>query len=164
MGTSQVAYLGMYIGSLAAGCAVHRVGLLDAADGPTALRSLEGEEERLLLLGDALMLRDLDNYMVEIDGRKGLGRIEVTNWRILEGPHSLPVWVGPVQVLGLKVGIADSSSGMIVFVDSPAARAMMDSAGDWVAAEGYVEGPQQIRVLYWRPLGQDRPRAQSPVD
>jgi hypothetical protein len=140
------------------GCAVHRVGLLSVEDGPVVLASLEGQRERLLLVGDDSRLRQLDGHLIELDGRKGLGRIEVSTWRALEGPHGLPVWVGPVQVLGIQVGIEDTASQMLVFVDQLAARDMREHVGDWVAAEGYIDGPQRVQVLHWRAL--DEPLAE----
>jgi hypothetical protein len=156
-GRIACAVLGWSVGLT--GCAVHRVGLLSVEEGPVVLQSLEGQRERLLLVGDTTRLRQLDGHMVEIDGRKGLGRIEVSTWRALEGPHGLPVWAGPVQVLGVQVGIEDEASQMLVLVDSATAREMRGLAGDWVAAEGYIDGPQRVVVLHWRAL--DEPLAGS---
>lgn len=146
---------------LASGCAVHRVGLLETSEQPPVLQSIEGRRERLLLIGEATMLRALDGHLVEIHGTKGLGRIEVSRWRALEGPHGLPVWVGPVQVLGLQVGIQDTDSQMLVFVDDATAREMERYAGDWVAAEGYIDGPQRVKVLHWLPLEKSAVRSES---
>ena len=146
---------------LASGCAAHRVGLLETGEPPPVLQSIEGREEKLLLLGEAARLRALDGYLVEIHGTKGLGRIKVSHWRALEGPHGLPVWVGPVQVLGIQVGIQDTGSGMLVFVDNATAREMERYAGDWVAAEGYIDGPQRVKVLHWLALEESAEASES---
>ena len=152
MNVGRFLYISALFGAMLDGCAAHRVGLVDTSGPSVALKSPDGSRERLLLTGEATALRYLGDHLVEIDGRKGLGRIEISSFRVIEGPHGLPVWVGPVQVLGLKVSIADEASGMLVFVDSDAARAMSKLPGRWVAAEGYVDGPQQVVVLHWREL------------
>jgi hypothetical protein len=157
--SGRIACVVLGLSGTLAGCAVHRVGLLTAEDGPVVLQSLEGQQEKLLLVGDSTRLRQLDGHLVELDGRKGFGRIEVSTWRVLEGPHGLPVWVGPVQRLGMQVGIEDMASQMLVFVDKISAQELRGLAGDWVAAEGYIDGPQQVQVLHWRAL--DEPLAGS---
>ncbi|MEQ1503895.1 MAG: hypothetical protein ABMB14_16760 [Myxococcota bacterium] len=135
-----------------AGCLVHRVGWVETADGPVELISADGDRERLLLLPAASAVRQLDGHLVEIDGRKGLRRIQVAGWRVVEGPHALPVWVGPIQRLGVQIGVQDLSSGALVFVDAAAEDALGTHVGQLVAVEGYIDGPQRIQVQYWRLL------------
>ncbi|MCB9685070.1 MAG: hypothetical protein H6738_07395 [Alphaproteobacteria bacterium] len=135
-----------------AGCALHRVGVVEVVEeGPVRLVSVDGRD-RLLLLGEAERLRYLDGHLVELDGTKTLGRLRVGQWRVIEGPRGLPVWYGPVQVLGSQVGIQDLGSGMFVYVDARAAERLRSKAGEWVLVEGYVEGPQRVVVLHWRSL------------
>ncbi len=129
------------------GCAVHRVGLVDVAPEPS-LTSAEGGRERLVLVGEGpRRLGHLEAHLVEVEARRAGGRLTVSSFRVLEGPHGMPVWFGPVQVLGSQVAIADLASGGTVLVDDAAAAELRSLAGAWVAIEGYVEGPQRIRVL-----------------
>jgi hypothetical protein len=136
----------------AAGCGVHRVGWVESAVGPTVLVGADGRREKLMLVGSAAPVRGLDGYLVVVDGRKAVGSIQVQRWRALEGPAGYPVWAGPVQRLGVQIGIQDYASGVLVFVDEASADAMADHVGEIVAAEGYVDGPQRVTVLSWRPL------------
>lgn len=131
------------------GCAVRRVGLVEPAPPPT-LRSIEGGLERLALVGEApSRLAGLGDHLVEVTARRTGGRLAVTAFRVLEGPHGLPVWFGPVQVLGSQVGIADQGSGGLVLVDEASAEDLRSRSGAWVAAEGFVDGPQRIVVVAW---------------
>jgi hypothetical protein len=140
-------------GWMASGCAIHRVGTIEPEDGGIALVSLEGGHERLMLVaGGSEALRQLPHYLVEIDGRKGLGAIQVTRWRALEGPHGMAVYVGPVQRLGVQVGIADAGSGQLLVVDEAAARELAAYLGDPVAVEAYVDGAYHLQVVGWVPL------------
>jgi hypothetical protein len=134
---------------VAPGCAVHRVGMIEPQGDGVAVVSPDGKRERLLLLGDADALRHLAEHLVELDGRKGFGAITVLEWRALEGPHGMPVFLGPVQRLGIQIGIADVNSGQLLMVDAAAARELERWIGDRVAAEGYIDGPQQLEVLHW---------------
>lgn len=135
--------------TLIAGCLVHRVGLVEAGP-PPALRSTEAGRERLVLVGEATRLAALPDHLVEVTGRRTIGRVVVETFRPLEGPHGLPVTYGPVQQLGVQVGIQDLVSGMLVWVDAGAADALRGNAGRYVAAEGYIDGPQHLVVLHYR--------------
>jgi hypothetical protein len=129
------------------GCAVRRVGLLDATDG-VALVSPEGGREPLTLVGEGPgRLRSLGAHLVEVTGRRAGRRVTVVSFRVLEGPSGFPVWFGPVQALGSQVALADPGSGNVLLVDRGAAEELRAYVGQWVAVEGYVEGPQQLRVL-----------------
>lgn len=97
-------------------------------------------------------MRALDGHLVVIDGRKAVGRIRVGTWRALEGPNGYPVWAGPVQRLGVQIGIQDLASGVLVWVDDAAASAMAEHTGQVVAAEGWIDGPQRVQVVSWLPL------------
>jgi hypothetical protein len=138
--------------ALLAACAVHRVGLVEVDDGRTRLVSVDGGHERLLLLGEATRLALLGEHLVEVNGVRTVGRLRVTGWRALEGPHGMPAFVGQVQVLGMRVGVMDLGSGTLVFVDDRAAEQLRSHMGGWVAIEGYVDGPQHLQALSWRSL------------
>ncbi|MEQ1571514.1 MAG: hypothetical protein ABMA64_38155 [Myxococcota bacterium] len=152
--------------SLSVGCSVHRVGLIAPADpeierGGVELIATDGSREPLVLVGSATGLRQLDQHLVELDGRKGFGKIQVTAWRALEGPHGLAVYVGPVQRLGVQIGIADPSTGQLLVVDERAARELSPWLGDPVAVEGWIDGPLHLQVVGWVVL--DPPRDEAPA-
>lgn len=129
-------------------CAVHRVGLVERGDGGADFVSADGGRESLVLVGEGpSRLRSLGGYLVELEGRRTAGRITVGTFRVLEGPGGFGVWFGPVQVLGSQVGVADPTSGQLVLVDDGAAEELRAFRGQWVAAEGYVDGPQRVHVL-----------------
>lgn len=119
-----------------------------AGDGRTRLATPEGAV-RLVLTGEATDLAGLDGHLVEVDGERTPAGLRVGRFRVLEGPHALAVWYGPVQAYGVQIGILDEGSGVLVFVDEEAAEGIAEHLGDRVAAEGYVEGPQRIRVQHW---------------
>lgn len=130
-------------------CSVRRVGIIDAEPEPTLL-STEGGRERLVLVGEGpRRLAALEAHLVEVTGRRTGRTLTVTAFRVLEGPHGLGVWFGPVQVLGSQVGVADPVAGGLVLVDGATADELRRSAGRWVAIEGYVEGPQRVFVVDW---------------
>lgn len=129
-------------------CAVHRVGMLEAGD-PPVLVSVEAGRERLVLLGDQARLGGLDAHLVEIDGRKTLGKVVVSAHRALEGPHAMPVVYGPLQQLGSQVGVADVGSGMFVRFDDRSAEALWGNPGAWIAVEGWFDGPQRFVAVAW---------------
>lgn len=119
------------------------------------LVSADGRRERLMLVGPATPVRELGGYLVVVDGRKVIGKIQVQQWRALEGPNGYAVWAGPVQRLGVQIGIQDLASGVLVWVDDAAAEGMAAHTGEIVAAEGWVDGPQRVQVVAWRPLESD---------
>lgn len=126
--------------------------MVQAPDGaPTTLLLPDGGRARLApLTEEARPLGALDGFLVEVDGRRALGRLRVTSLRVVEGPSGFPVWLGPVQVLGLQVGVMDRYSGQLYWLDDPTARALRGRAGAEVAIEGYVDGPHRVvatRVL-----------------
>lgn len=137
---------------IAAGCAVHRVGYIDAGDGQVTVVGGTGRAEALVLLGDAAALKHMDGHLVDLHGRKGFGRIQVGRWRPIEGPHGMQVWVGSVQRLGVQIGVADRETGELVLVDSRTASSLASHVGEDVAIEGYVEGYARVAVVDWTVL------------
>ena len=135
-----------------AGCAAHEVGLVEANGRRTVLSTADGDRFGLVLMGDATDLGSLDAHLVEVDGQRTPAGLRVGAFRVLEGPHALSVWYGPVQRLGIQIGILDLASGSLVLVDEEAAIALAPHIGRRVAAEGYVEGPQEAVVQHWVPL------------
>lgn len=136
---------------------VHRVGHVLAEGDRVQIVAGNGREEPLALSGSAGLLGAMDGHLVDVVGRKGLGPIHVQEWRALEGPHGMQVWVGPVQRVGnQQIGIADRGSGEVVVVDRSTAIDLEQLIGHDVSVEGYVDGFSRVAVVYWRDL---EPRA-----
>jgi hypothetical protein len=131
-----------------AGCAAHEVGLVDASGRRAVLSTVDGDRVRLVLVGDAADLGGLDAHLVEVDGQRTPAGLRVGAFRVLEGPHALSVWYGPVQRWGAQIGILDLASGGVVWLDEETAQALAPHVGQRVAVEGYVEGPSRIRVQH----------------
>jgi hypothetical protein len=135
------------------GCAtVHLVGLVHPGD-PVTLTTMVGDEFRLGLDEDARPLSYLDGHLAEVDGWKGLRRITVTQWRVLEGLHGLPVYVGILEARGSQVGMHDRTTGSFLLLDQAAAETLRAHVGVTVLVEGYIEGANRVRVVYFRVLG-----------
>ena len=135
-----------------ASCAVHVRGAVEQTpDGPL-LTEPEGRARQLVLSGDSAPLAFLAGEGVEIDGVASFGRLRVTDWRVTEGTHGLQVFVGPIERRGLDVAILDRNSGVPVLVDKSAADKLAIHHGQPVLAEGFVEGAQRVRVVYYRVL------------
>ena len=138
--------------SLATGCAHTAKGILSSTAGGVVVQGLHGEQAKLVLGPKAQPLGALEGYYVEVRGLKGLGALQVESWSVVEGPSALPVWVGPLEVLGARVGLRDHNSGGFYFLDQSTAEALRNQGGKWVVVEGYVDGPHEIRVMFHRLL------------
>jgi hypothetical protein len=134
------------------GCAFHATGLATPTPAGPTLVEIDGTSHRLLVGPDAAPLSHLDGHTIRVEGQKVLGAVRVTDWSIQEGLHGMPVWVGPVKLMGAQVGVEDRNSGAFYWVDDAAARTLSAHAGSVVLVEGYVDGPHRVRALYWRLL------------
>ena len=150
---------GIAIAFAVAGCAVHLNGFVrPLAEGSgTSLTTMEGVEYRLALGPDSQPLAFLDGHMVGIDGKKAGGRVHVTDWEVLEGLHGLQVWVGPVDILGIQVGLTDRATGSYFVLDEASWDVLAPFAGDTVLVEGWVEGAHRLKVVYYRVLAAEDP-------
>jgi hypothetical protein len=93
----------------------------------------------------------LDGHLVKLEGTWRRGHIEVGDWRVMEGLHGLPVWVGVVRA-GPRLSLFVPDSGVTYNLDQDASSELAGWVGRTVLVEGYVEGGVGIRVMYYRPL------------
>jgi hypothetical protein len=135
-----------------AGCAAHLRGFVGPSDVGTELSTIEGDHYRLVLSKDSAPLAHLDGHLAEVDGIRTGRRVRVSDWTVLEGLHGMTVWVGTVQWVGGAIGVADRNSGALYRVDSAAAGLLQEHLGEVVLLEGWVDGPHEVRVQWWRPL------------
>lgn len=136
------------------GCAVHRKGLIENAG--EVVYFLEQGEKRTAIDGPALDLGlgRLDGHLVEIWGKKGLGLLSVTGFRVIEGTHGLALWVGRVSAQGGRIGIVDIEGSQFRPIVGPKESSLKAKYGCLVLLEGYIEGAGQVRVVYYRILAE----------
>jgi hypothetical protein len=140
---------------LAAGCSAHVVGLVEPAAAGPHLRTSEGASFALVVAGDSAPMSYLDGHTAEVWGRKALGRLVVADWKVLDGLHGLPTWVGPLVAQGVQIGVQDRNSGGFYLLDQAGAAALEAYVGEQVLVEGYVEGAHRVRVVYFRVLANE---------
>jgi hypothetical protein len=131
------------------GCAFHATGLVESARSGVRLTEVTGERWRLVLLGSAESVAALEGLVVEVDGQRLFRAVRVGDWRVREGAHGLPVWVGPIQQMGSQIGIQDRNSGQFFWLDEQAARVLAPSVGQLALVEGWVDGPHRVRVTHY---------------
>jgi len=149
--------------ALLTGCAVKLTGVVSPLDeiGGTGLTTPEGQHYRLKLGPDSAPLAWLDGHECEIEGA-GVGTgLRVTDWKIIGGLHGLQVWVGPLDVRGLQIGLSDRNTGSYFLLDEASWNVLEPFVGETVLVEGWVEGAHRLRVVYYRVLAPEDP---SPGD
>ena len=109
--------------------------------GATRITLEEEEEERLLSA--------LGGHSVVVDGRGGAATVRVERWRVVEGPHALPVWIGILQLRGGSLGFFDRNSGIFYYLEKESAKPLYSHVGQWAVVEGFVDGPHTVRVMYY---------------
>ncbi|MFT4622457.1 MAG: hypothetical protein ACI8PZ_001113 [Myxococcota bacterium] len=110
------------------------------------LLEVTGERWQLVLLGPAEPLTALAGHVVEVTGQRVFRTVRVGGWRVREGQHGMPAWVGPVQRMGAQVGIDDRNTGQFFWLDAAAAAELGAHIGEMVLVEGYVDGPHRVRM------------------
>jgi hypothetical protein len=144
-------FLVVFVSAQFVGCAHMAKGLVGSSRAGVVLEELHGSQVRLVLGPESQPLASLTDHYVEVRGLRGFGMLRVQEWWVLEGPHALPVWVGPVEVLGARVGLRDHSSGAFYLLGN-GAKELLNEGGNWVVVEGYVDGPHEIHVMFHRLL------------
>jgi hypothetical protein len=118
---------------LMSGCAVRHTGFVFGTGDYAELRTLDGKGYPLKLPAQAKPLGYLDGHTTEVEGLRIFRTIHVTNWRVHDGLHGLPTWVGPL-------------------VDVGAARDLEPYMGQTVLLEGWVQDARRVTVAYFRVL------------
>lgn len=158
------ALVGIALAAPTAGCAVKLTGIVaPSATGPgTSLTTPEGDRYTLVLGPESQPLGFLDGHEAWIEGGRIGQSVRVSDWKVVGGLHGLQVWVGPVDVLGVQVGIADRNTGSFFVLDEASWDVLAPFAGDTVLVEGWVEGAHRLRVVYYRVLAAEDPSGGSP--
>ena len=143
---------GLLLGALASGCAYHATGLVHPANVGAVFTEWDGDEHALVLSGDAVWLAALDGHTAEIWGQKAAKHVVVTAFRVHDGLHGLPTWVGLLTTRGVQLGIEDHNTGAWFAIQEDANAQLFPFVGEPVLIEGYQEPDERVRVMYWRPL------------
>ena len=135
------------------GCAVQVHGLVEPLAGGAGLQLPDGTRLRLISIeADDVDLSALDGYLAAFEGQRVFRSLRVSDWAVREGIHGMTAWVGELRSMGARMGINDRNSGSFYFLDPSASAILHDYEGEVVLVEGYVDGPNQVHVLYWLPL------------
>ncbi|MCO4743430.1 MAG: hypothetical protein KC912_01490 [Proteobacteria bacterium] len=137
---------------LLSGCAVRHTGFVYGTGEFAELRTLDGRGYPLKLPAQAKPLGYLDGHTTEVEGFRIFRTIHVKDWRVHDGLHGLPTWVGPLIAYGAELGIQDRNSGVFYYVDARAARDLEAYIGDIVLLEGWVQDARRVTVAYFRVL------------
>jgi hypothetical protein len=131
-------------------CAVRLRGVIEAPEGAPRLRTVDGRAWRLVALGPAAGLGQLDGAWVELTGQRTLGTVRVAWWTVSEGPHGFPAWVGVLTPYGSQLGVLDRGSGATLLLDDEATDALWPDRGRLAVLEGWIDGPHRLHVTWWK--------------
>jgi len=121
----------------------------------TTLVGPTGRATRLVLDAEAAPLAALDGELVDLTGSKTVSVLRVTDWAVPEGPHGMTAWVGRLEAQGSQLGIADRNSDAYYLLDSASTRLMWEARGRVALFEGYVVGPNEVHMTWWRVISEE---------
>ena len=130
-----------------------------SANQDVRLEHVYGGDTRLLFAdSEDRLLHSLSGHSVVVEGKVTAAGVRIGGWRVLEGPHALPVWIGVLQLRGGELGLFDRNSDVFYYLEKESSKHLYSSVGRWAVLEGYVDGPHTLRVMYYDvldPLAQD---------
>jgi hypothetical protein len=146
-------WLAVYAFFALGGCAVQVHGLVEPVAAGAGLLLPDGTRLRLISIeADGVDLAALDGYLATFEGQRVFRTLRVSDWSVHEGTHGLTAWVGELRWMGTRMGIQDRNSGSFYILNQAAAEVLHDLEGEVVLVEGYVDGPNEVHVLYWLSL------------
>ncbi|MEO1611418.1 MAG: hypothetical protein AAFU55_03540, partial [Pseudomonadota bacterium] len=83
--------------SLLLGCAISTQGVVRNEDARTRLLTAEGRDHRLTLGVESEPVRYLEDCTVQIDGRRALGGVIVTDWSVITAADGSAPYVGVLR-------------------------------------------------------------------
>ena len=139
---------------LLTGCAVRHSGFVHGTDVGAELHLLDGTVHPLVLGPESEPLHYLEGHSTEVEGSQVFRKIHVRDWRVHDGLHGLPVWVGPLVSHSGELGIQDRNSGVFYYLDAASARTLDPYWGKVVLLEGWVQDARRVKVAYFRVLAE----------
>ena len=137
---------------LVSGCATARKGFIEI-DGPTVLL-VESRGTKIPVKGPSLELglRQLDEHLLQVWGKRTPNAFRVDRYRVLEGTHGISVWMGRIAIRAGVLGLVDVEGSLFRPLREMEEGALTEHIGDLVLVEGYIEGAERVRVVYYRVL------------
>ncbi len=146
--TPMIAMLGWCLGS----CAFSSYGVIHGEGVGAVLQAPDGQNYRLLTVGEAAPMAHLDGHLAHVDGRRVFRTVTVEDWSVSEGLHGMTAWVGELRWMGARLGMDDRNSGAFYTLEASASKTLGEHVGEVALVEGYVVGPNEVKVLYYRVL------------
>lgn len=134
------------------GCAWKGEGLVAHHGLGTTVTTPTGGRLKLVLGESDRALAHLDGHLVMLEGRRAFGSLRVTDWSVPEGTHGMAAWVGRLERRGVQLGLQDRNSGAYYLLDSASWPVLSGAVGQEVLVEGYVDGPHEVKVMFYRVL------------
>ena len=141
------------------GCALnyqHR-GLLVTDGRKMKLVSSQGEQVRIIAGSDREYLRHLDGCGVKAEGVRAPGVLFVSKWEVEDAGDGSSPFLGVLSRRGMQWFIEDIHSGSFIELVTEDSE-----LGGWIGKPvmvvGFVVGPHQVKVMYWKPLGIQEPQ------
>ena len=134
-------------------CSASIRGVVRPGDQGPQLQEMQGRTWLLQPQTDeAHLLRFLDGEEVVVEGSKRGRTLKADRWSLREGTHGLQAFYGPLLDGPNGFGVQDQGSQAFYTIDDDAVDLLIDHVGKPVVLEGYVEGAQAVRVVYYRVL------------
>lgn len=137
---------------LACALSAHRTGLVSNVDGVVRLTESTGRGLEIQARGSAAPLAKLDGCVVEVRGPRLGKRLYPTRWSVQDAGDGWPPFVGILHRFGGNWLIDDQTTGRQITLSPLSVAALASAEGKLVLVQGFVDGPEQVRVVGWRLL------------
>ena len=111
-----------------------------------------GQSVPLQLVGDSTALKEALGCRVKLEGPKVWGRISVRSWKIVDSGYGSEPFVGELFFTGSAWRIRDRNSQTWVELVAESMGSLADHEGDLVLVDGFVLGPNLVKVVSFRVL------------
>jgi hypothetical protein len=142
----------MFASLVACAVPVRAIGVVTNEGPRTVITSNEGRSRSLALKGPHVAMRYLDGHEVDLEGLWRGGAINVDRWRVSQGLHGLPAWVGELRRTPNGLVLHVLADDVSIPVDEDSADILDPFVGRMVLIEGFLEVSVGLRVMFYRPL------------
>lgn len=142
------------LAALMTGCGAPgpRSGLLLSEHNQVLLVESTGRTSRLKLTGDAVALNEALGCRVEVSGSPLGRRFIVNRWKITDSGYGSEPFVGELLFTGSAWRIRDRNSQTLVELVVESMGKLREHEGDLVLVDGFVLGPNLVKVVSFRVL------------
>lgn len=137
------------------GCivATPEVGVIRPLEDGVELYTEDGRHYPLTLNADAAALAWLHDCVVEVDGPRLGGRIQVRTWQVRDAGDGSAGYLGLLRAYGGRLTIDDRNSGSTIVLEDATSGALRPYVGQEVLVLGHVIGGNLVAPMAWRVLG-----------